>query len=236
MQSKATTVENYLAELPEDRRHVVAAVRDVIVKNLPEGYAEGMSYGMIGYCVPHAVYPPGYHCDPRQPLPFAGLAAQKNHYAVYLFCIYGSETETARFQKEWLATGKKLDMGKGCVRFKKLEDVPLDVLGRAIARVPVDTFIELYESNIKNAGSKRSKPAGATAAKKSSTAPSRAAKTAAAPKKTTKKIAKAPTGKVSGTASKAAGEKSSTKKPAAKVAKKTSGTATKKAATKSSAR
>ncbi len=156
VQSKAETVEQYLAELPEDRREAIQAVREVILKNLPRGYAEGMQYGMIGYFVPHSVYPPGYHCDPKQPLPFAGLASQKNHMAIYLMCIYSNAEQEAWFREAWAKTGKKLDMGKSCVRFKKIENVAINVIGQAIKRVPVKKFIANYESVIKPA-SKRAK-------------------------------------------------------------------------------
>ena len=160
MISKAKTVNEYLAELPEDRRAAIEAVRTVILKNLDKRYEEGMQYGMIGYYVPHSVYPDGYHCDPRQPLPFASLASQKNHMAIYLMCVYGSPEQEARFRKEWTKTGKKLDMGKSCVRFKKVEDLALDVLGQTIARVPADKYIEFYERAIRTGGSKRPKKAG----------------------------------------------------------------------------
>ena len=93
MQSKALTVDQYVKELPADRRAVISAVRQVFLKNLNKGFEERMSYGMIGYCVPHSIYPAGYHCDPKQPLPFAGIAAQKNAYSVYLFCIYADADE-----------------------------------------------------------------------------------------------------------------------------------------------
>ena len=156
MPSKATTVKEYLAELPEDRRKALEAVRKVIRKNLDKGYKEGMQHGMIGYFVPHSVYPPGYHCDPKQPLPFAGIASQKNHMAIHMMSIYSDPKLAAWFKKEWAKTGKKLDMGKSCVRFKKLEDVPLELIGEAIARVPVKTFIALYESVIKTSGTKKS--------------------------------------------------------------------------------
>lgn len=149
MISKATTVKAYLAELPPDRRAAVDAVRKVIRKNLDKGYEEGMQYGMIGYYVPHKVYPDGYHCDPKQPLPFASLASQKNHMALYLMCIYGNPDFEAWFRTEWGKTGKKLDMGKSCIRFKKLDDLPLEVVGEAVARVPVKDFIEYYESTFK---------------------------------------------------------------------------------------
>ena len=156
MQSKATTVAQYLAALPADRREALQAVRLAILDNLPQGYEEGMQYGMIGYFVPHSVYPPGYHCDPRQPLPFAGLASQKNHMAIYLMCIYSDSEQEAWFRKAWAKTGKKLDMGKSCVRFKKIDDVPLKVIGQAIKRVPAKKFIAHYESAIKGTTGRRS--------------------------------------------------------------------------------
>lgn len=190
MQSKATTVEAYLKELPEDRRAAIEAVRAVIRKNLPKGYAEGMQYGMIGYFVPHDVYPPGYHCDPKQPVPFAGLASQKNSMSLYLMCIYGVPEHEAWFRDAWLKTGKKLDMGKSCVRFKKLEDVPLDVVGQAIKRVPVKKFLEHYESVI-GAGGKRA--AKKTAPKKKSIskkAPAKKVSKKATVKKSSKKVAR----------------------------------------------
>ena len=134
---KPTTVEQYLAQLPPDRRAALEAIRAVILKTLPKGYVEQMQYGMIGYCVPHTLYPLGYHCDPAQPLPFAGLASQSNHMGLYLFCNYINQDDDQRFRDEWQATGKKLDMGKACVRFKKLEDVPLEV-ARAIRSAPLD--------------------------------------------------------------------------------------------------
>jgi hypothetical protein len=155
MKSTATTVDEYLAELPDDRRETIEAVRAVMLKSLPHGYEEGMQYGMIGYFVPHSVYPPGYHCDPKQPLPFAALASQKNHMAVYLMCIYSDPAQEAWFRDAWAKSGKKLDMGKSCVRFKKLDDVPLKVIGQAIKRVPVKKFIAYYEATVKGVGGKR---------------------------------------------------------------------------------
>jgi hypothetical protein len=145
MQSKAQTVRQYLAELPPDRRAAISAIRDVILKNLPKGYEEGMSYGMIGYHVPHSIYAAGYHCNPQQPLPFACLAAQKNHLALYLMCLYGDPEFEAWFRAEWAKTGKKLDAGKSCIRFKSLDDVPLALIGRAIKKVPVKKLIAFYE-------------------------------------------------------------------------------------------
>lgn len=118
MQSKAATVAEYLAELPEDHRRAIEAVRKVILDNLDSGYEEGMQYGMIGYYVPHRIYPAGYHCDPKQPLPFAALASQKNYMSLYLMCIYGETPLAAWFREAWAKTGKKLDAGKACIRFK----------------------------------------------------------------------------------------------------------------------
>lgn len=152
MASKAATVAQYLAELEPDRRKVVRAVRRVILDNLGPGYREGMQYGMIGYFVPHSVYPPGYHCDPKQPLPFACLAAQKNSYSLHLMCLYSSPSHQAWFRNAWTGAGKKLDMGKACVRFKKLDDVPLEVLAEAIRRVPVEETIAVYEQGLRTSG------------------------------------------------------------------------------------
>ena len=146
MRSEAKTVDQYIAELPDDRREAISALREVILKNLPKGYEEGMAYGMIGYHVPHGLYPAGYHCDPKQPLPFAGLASQKNHMSFYLMCAY-SEPEYEKWLREaWAKSGKKLDMGKSCIRFKKLQDVPLDVVGAAIKKVSVNKWVAIYEA------------------------------------------------------------------------------------------
>ena len=145
MQSSARTVDEYLKSLPADRRAAISAVRKVILANLPKGYEECMSYGMIGYVVPHRIYPAGYHCDPSLPLPFANLASQKNHMALYLMCCYCDKATDQWFRKAWAAAGKKLDMGKSCVRFKKLEDVSLEVIGQLIARVPVKKYITRME-------------------------------------------------------------------------------------------
>jgi len=152
--SKAATVKEYLNTLPADRRATLDAVRQVILDNLDPDYEEGMDYGMICYYVPHRIYPPGYHVDPKRPLGFAALAAQKNHYSLYLMGLYcgcgldpkDPTPESVRFRKEWEKTGKKLDMGKSCVRFRKLEDLALDVLGREIARFPVKTYLRRYEA------------------------------------------------------------------------------------------
>jgi len=159
MTSQARTVEEYLSGLPADRRAAVGTVRDVILANLPKGYEEGMLYGMIGYYVPHSLFPAGYHCDPNQPLCYAGLASQKNHMAVYLMCVYGNEEHREWFTNAWKKTGKKLDMGKSCVRFKKLDDLALDVIGQAIGRVRPEKYIARYEAVLKTMKSRRPKSA-----------------------------------------------------------------------------
>lgn len=159
MTSNAKTVREYLASLPGDRRAAIAAVREVILQNLPKGYEEGMQYGMIGYCVPHSIFAAGYHCDPRQPLPFAALGSQKNHMAIYLMCVYGDAATREWFEKSYRASGKKLDMGKACVRFKKLEDLPLEVIGKAIARVPVDKYVARYKEVLRKMKSRKQWPA-----------------------------------------------------------------------------
>jgi hypothetical protein len=157
MQIKAATVEEYLAQLPLDRRQAIEAVRKVILKNLDKDYEEGMQYGMIGYYVPHRVYPAGYHCDPKQALPFAGLASQKNHMSLYLMCVYGGGDFLKWFQTSWAKAGKKLDMGKSCVRFKKLDDLALDVIGETIKRVPAKKYIEICQAAMKSTGRPASK-------------------------------------------------------------------------------
>ncbi len=146
MQSQASTVAQYLSELPEDRRKALEVVRRIILDNLDEDYEEGIQYGMIGYYVPHRVYPAGYHCDPRQPLPFAGLASQKNYMSFYFMCIYGESELSRWFREAWAETGKKLDMGKACIRFKKPEDLALDVIAEAIRRVPARKYIAYCEA------------------------------------------------------------------------------------------
>ncbi len=141
-------VKDYLDSLPEDRRKALRKVRAAVNRRLPKGYKEGIQYGMIGWFVPHSVYPDGYHCDPKQPVPFAGLASQKNYMSLYLMCIYGDPKHKAWFEKEWKKTGKKLSMGKSCVRFKTVDDVPLDLIEEAVARVPVEDFLAHYDKMI----------------------------------------------------------------------------------------
>jgi Domain of unknown function (DU1801) len=171
VQSKATTVEQYLAELPEDRRKAIESVRQVILKNLDKDYEEGIQYGMIGYYVPHRVFPAGYHCDPKQPLPFANLASQKNYMSIYLMCIYGESDHARWFQEAWAKTGKKLDMGKSCIRFKKVDDLALDVIGEAIRRVPAKKYIEQCEAALTASKEDRAKVSSKAAAPKKTPAP-----------------------------------------------------------------
>lgn len=164
MQSPAATVDEYLASLPDARRDALAAVRAVILANLDPLYSEAMAYGMIGYGVPHSVYPDGYHCNPKQPLPFAGLASQKNYMSVYLMGFYvgcSDIEETADmqwFRAAWANAGKKLDMGKACIRFKRVEDLALDVIAKTLRDMPARKYVAEYEEVLASAAERRSKP------------------------------------------------------------------------------
>jgi uncharacterized protein YdhG (YjbR/CyaY superfamily) len=142
MQSDATTVAEYLAALPNDRRAALEAVRQTILANLPDGYEEAMNWGMIVYQAPLARYPDTYN---GQPLAYAGLASQKNHMAVYLMAIYGDEETRQKFEAAYRATGKRYDVGKSCVRFRKLDDLPLALIGESIALLSVDQFVARVE-------------------------------------------------------------------------------------------
>ena len=141
--SEATTVEEYLDELADDRRATLEAVRDVVRANLPDGYEETVQFGMISYVVPLERYPKTYN---RQALQYAALASQKNYVSLYLMNVYGNEETERWFVDRYRASGKRLDMGKACVRFKSIDDLPLDLIGETIARTPVDDFIALYET------------------------------------------------------------------------------------------
>ena len=140
--SKAETVDGYLAELPEDRRAAISAVRQVVLENLPQGYEEMMQFGMIGYVIPLERYPVTYN---GQALQYAALASQKNYMSLYLMNVYSDEAVERWFVDRYKDCGKRLDMGKACVRFKSLQDLPIDLVGEAIALTPVDRFIERYE-------------------------------------------------------------------------------------------
>jgi hypothetical protein len=143
MQSDAASVEDYLAGLPDDRRTAISAVRDVVNAHLPEGYVETMAFGMIGWVVPLEDYPDTYN---KQPLAIASLASQKNHMALYLMGLYSEGPELAWFEQQYVDRGMRLDMGKSCVRFKRIDQVPLDVVGAVIAKIPPATYIERYEA------------------------------------------------------------------------------------------
>ena len=140
--SKAASVAQYLAELPAERRAEIEKVRDLVNGVLPAGYREGMGWGMIGWVVPLEAYPDTYN---KQPLSYAGLAAQKNYNSLYLNCVYASKERTECFKAAAAAAGKKLDMGKSCIRFKRAEDLPLDVIREEIASTSPDEFIRIYE-------------------------------------------------------------------------------------------
>ena len=194
MKSRATTVREYLASLPADRRAGIEAVRAVILKNLDKDYDECMLYGMIGYAVPHRVWPTGYHCDPKKPLLMAALSSQKSAMTVYLMSVYNDKAERAWFQNAWAKAGKKLSMGGCCVRFRKLEDAALDVIGEAIRRTPAKAYVENYVKTLASTGRG---PDGKKLAKQTGG------------EKAGKKVAKSAT-------KRAATKKAATKKPAAK--------------------
>ncbi len=151
MQSKASSPQQYINELPDDRKEPLQKLRQVILDNLPNGFEEAMSYGMLGYVVPHSIYPDGYHCSPELPLPFMNLASQKNFVAVYHMGVYANNDLMA-----WLTSNypkysnRKLDMGKSCIRFKKIEDIPYDLIGELAAKMSVEEWIGIYESSIRN--------------------------------------------------------------------------------------
>jgi uncharacterized protein YdhG (YjbR/CyaY superfamily) len=142
--NKAKTVTEYLAALPAERRAVLSKVRQVVKKHLPKGYEESMNFGAITYAIPLKRFPNTYN---KQPLCYAALAAQKNHYSLYLMSAYGNSDHAKWLKREFEKRGMKLDMGKACVRFKSLEDLPLDLIGESIARIPVDEYIAIYEAS-----------------------------------------------------------------------------------------
>ncbi len=150
MQSDARTPDQYIAELPNDRRKVIERLRKVSRDNLPEGFKEVMGYGMMGYVVPHELYPNGYHCDPKQPLPFYGFASQKNSVNIYHMAVYADKKLNDWFVSEFPKHSKaRLDMGKSCVRFKKLDDIPYDLIGKLLSKVTVEDWISMYENAFK---------------------------------------------------------------------------------------
>lgn len=150
MQYKADSPEDYISQVPEERQSTVKKLRKTIKDNLPAGFQEGISYGMIGYVVPHSAYPDGYHCDPKTPLPFMSFASQKNSINLYHSGIYAQQELHDWFVEEYPRHCKtKLDMGKSCIRFKKMEDIPYDLIAELCTKITVDQWIDIYESAIK---------------------------------------------------------------------------------------
>ncbi len=147
----AKTPDEYISKLPDDRKAAVSKLRETVKKNIPNGFEECISYKMIGYVVPHSIYQDGYHCDPKLPLPFINIASQKNFVALYHSGIYADRTLLDWFVKEYPKHIKtKLDMGKSCIRFKKMEHIPYELIAELCQKVTVDSWIALYEKNIKN--------------------------------------------------------------------------------------
>lgn len=150
MTIKAASVKEYLENIPEERKAAFNRLRDTIVENIPKGFEECLNYGMIGYVVPLSTYPDGYHCNPKLPLPFANIASQKNFIALYHSGVYANPEVYKWFVEEYPKHCKyKLDMGKSCVRFKKIEDIPYDLIAQLMQKFTVDQWIELYEKNLK---------------------------------------------------------------------------------------
>lgn len=150
MQSQATLPKQYLEELPEDRKEPVSKLRQQILDNLPNGIEEAMSYGMLGYVVPHTIYVDGYHCNPKLPLPFMNLASQKNFIAVYSMVLYAKQELHDWFITEYAKRCKyKLDMGKSCIRFKRMNDIPYELIGELTGKISTHEWIDIYETTIK---------------------------------------------------------------------------------------
>ena len=150
MQNKADTPEKYIESLPGERREALEKLRKVLKDNLPGGFQEGMGYGMIGYVVPHSLYPSGYHADPRLPLPFINIASQKGHIALYHMGIYANPDLLSWFAAEYSKhSTQKLDMGKSCIRFKKTDDIPYDLIAELARKMTVEDWIALYESSLR---------------------------------------------------------------------------------------
>ena len=147
MQSTALTIDDYIKELPADRQEAIKRLRKEILENLPHGFEEEMSYGMIGFVIPHSLYPPGYHCNPKLPLPFLNIASQKNFIAVYHMGVYSNKALLDWFVNEYSKhSSAKLDMGKSCIRFKKPENIPYKLIGELAGKISVADWITTYES------------------------------------------------------------------------------------------
>ncbi|MBQ4818927.1 DUF1801 domain-containing protein [Aquimarina sp. MMG016] len=150
MQYEAKTPDEYIKAIPEERQAVMSELRKVIKDNLPKGFSEEINYKMIGYVVPHTLYPDGYHCDPKLPLPFMNIASQKNFIAVYHSGIYADKELMDWFVGEYPKYVKtKLDMGKSCIRFKKIDQIPMKLIGELASKITVEEWINIYESNVK---------------------------------------------------------------------------------------
>jgi len=150
MQLKVKSVKEYLEKVPKERNAYFNKLRETILTNLPRGFDEQINYGMIGYVVPHDIYPGGYHCDPKLPLPFANIASQKNFIGFYHMGIYANPELLEWFVKEYpKQSDTKLDMGKSCIRFKKMDKIPYDLIGKLMRKMSVNDWIKLYEKNIK---------------------------------------------------------------------------------------
>lgn len=150
MRYEATSPEDYISQLPEERQAPIQKIRQIILDNLPKGMEEQMSYGMLGFVIPHSVYPDGYHCDPKTPLPFMNLASQKNFIAVYHMGMYAKKEILDWFTEEYGKRCKyKLDMGKSCVRLKKINDIPYDLIGELAGKMSTEEWIQIYEDQIK---------------------------------------------------------------------------------------
>lgn len=147
MQSDAKTVDEYFESLPDDRKDAMTRLRKVILDNIPPGFTEQMSYGMVGYVVPHSTYPAGYHCDPKLPLPFVNIASQKNFIALYHMGIYADPAILDWFTSEYPKhSSAKLDMGKSCIRFKKPDQIPFELMGELMRKISVEVWIKAYET------------------------------------------------------------------------------------------
>ena len=150
MISDAKTPEAYINALPQDRKDAVSKLRKVILKNLPNGFTETMGYGMLGYVVPHSIYPDGYHCDPKLPLPFMSIASQKNFVGVYHMGIYANKELYDWFVNEYPKhSNRKIDMGKSCIRLKKIEEIPYELIGELASKMTPNEWIKIYEKAIK---------------------------------------------------------------------------------------
>lgn len=146
MKNEGNTPAEIVANCPEDRKDVMGKMRQTILESLPKGFDEGVGYGMILYFVPHTIYPAGYHCDPKQPLPFVSLASQKNFIALYHMGLYADPALLSWFTEKYKATvSSKLDMGKSCIRFKKMTDIPFELIGELMTKISVESWIETYE-------------------------------------------------------------------------------------------